>query len=61
MTAQCPKLCLAEMQKNSMVLGGLLETIEMREQHRAIEAEMYNLQVMIEKFYEIKSCKVNDD
>lgn len=60
MTAQCPKLCLADMQKSSMVLGGLLETVEMREQHRLIEAEMYNLQVMIEQYYEIKNCKVSD-
>ncbi len=61
MTAQCPKLCLADMQKTSMVLGGLLKTEAMREQHRIVESEMYELQRMIEQEYEIKNCKVDEN
>tara|TARA_Y100000310_G_C20240263_1_gene604320 strand:+ start:305 stop:490 length:186 start_codon:yes stop_codon:yes gene_type:complete len=58
MMEQCPKLVLAEMQKSSFVLGGLLKTDEMLKQHNIIEAEMYALQTLLEKYYEIKNCKV---
>ena len=66
MIAQCPKLYLSEMQKNAIVLGGLLQTemdysIEMRKQLTIIETEMYQLQVMIVKYFEIKNCKVNNN
>ena len=57
----CPKLCLAEMQETALVLSGLLTTDDQREQLRIIEAEFYQLQVMIENDNDIKGCKVSND